>query len=265
MVQPGGHPEGRWGALDPQRLGRTYASAAVQGQRARTRELLGVHPGERLLDLGCGPGQLSTELATEVGRRGAVVGLDRAAGMVRSARQRALETGVGQRCSFAQADATALPLADASCDAAVVVQVLEYVPDVAGALRELHRVLRPGGRAVVVDTDWRSCVWHTGDRERCDTVLRLWEAHFVHPHLPAQLAPSARGAGFAGVEVYAVPLVETRTHTDTYSVGMAGTIAAFVGQQDPELAAGWLEDVRRQAAEDTYFFSLTRCAAVLTR
>ena len=56
------------------------------------------------------------------------------------------------------ADATALPTDDASCDAAVSVQVFEYIADVGVALAELFRVLRPGGRAAIVCSDWTSLV-----------------------------------------------------------------------------------------------------------
>lgn len=251
--------------FDPRRLGRTYDAPAVQVQRARTRALLGAQPGDRVLDLGCGPGHLTTELAADLGPDGRVVGLDRLAGMVDATRARAGDAGVADRCAVALADATALPLADGVCDGAVVVQVLEYVLDVARALTELHRVLRPGGRAVLVDTDWRSCVWHTEDRDSTDAVLRSWEAHFVHPHLPTSLPRLAREAGFVSAEMHAVPVVETETSSDTYSLGMAATIARFVGRREPELASAWRDDVRSQAADGTYFFSLTRFATVVTR
>jgi ubiquinone/menaquinone biosynthesis C-methylase UbiE len=164
-----------------------------------------------------------------------------------------------------QAEATALPLADGRVDAAAVVQVLEYVPDVSRALGELRRVLRAGGRAVLVDTDWRSCVWHSDDRDRTDRVLRLWEGHFVHPHLPADLPALAHGAGFDAVAVHALPLVETDTSSDTYSRGMVGTIARFVGRREPELAAAWKADLRGQAERGTWWFGLTRTATVVTR
>ena len=252
-------------AFDPARLARTYDAPGVQAQRRRTRELLGARSGQLVLDLGCGPGHLTTELAADLGADGRVVALDRSPAMLEATRSRAARQGVGGRCALAAADATALPLADAACDAAVVVQVLEYVPDVGGALAELHRVLRPGGRAVLVDTDWRSCVWHTDDRDRTDRVLRAWEAHFVHPQLPASLVRLAREAGFGDVEVHAVPVVETETEQDTYSLGMAATIARFVGRSEPEQARAWREDVRAQAAAGTYFFALTRFATVLTR
>ena len=246
-------------AFDARALGRAYDVPAIALQRERTRELLGAGPGDTVLDLGCGPGHLAVELAATA----RVAALDREAGMLAATRARAQQAGVG--CRLAQADASALPLVAASVDRATVVQVLEYVRDVARALRELHRVLRPGGRAVVVDTDWRSCVWHSDDRERTDRVLRRWEEHFVHAQLPTVLPGLARAAGFAEVEVHALPVVETSTAQDTYSLGMARTVARFVGRTDPELAEGWLADVRSHASAGTWFFSLTRFATVLHR
>ena len=56
----------------------------------------------------------------------------------------------------------------------VTTQVLEYVPDVAGALAEMRRVLRPGGRLLVLDTDWDSLVWHAPDEELMARVLTTW-------------------------------------------------------------------------------------------
>lgn len=241
--------------FDAAALSRAYDVAAVREQRVQTRKLLGP-VGGTVLDLGCGPGHLSAELSTTA----RVVAVDREAAMLAVTRERA-----GTDVVCLQAEAAALPLADAVVDAAAVVQVLEYVPDVPLALTELRRVLRPGGRAVLVDTDWRSCVWHSDERDRTDRVLRLWEDHFVHPQLPAVLPGLARAAGFDDVTVHALPLMETDTTSDTYSRGMAGTIARFVGRREPELAEGWRADLRGQAQRGTWWFSLTRTATVVTR
>jgi ubiquinone/menaquinone biosynthesis C-methylase UbiE len=70
-----------------------------------------------------------------------------------------------QRCapmkcvSFEQADVTQLPFKDAQFDIALASQVYEYVEQIDEALRELARVVRPGGRVALVDTDWESAVW----------------------------------------------------------------------------------------------------------
>lgn len=183
--------------------------------------------------------------------------------MVEAAAFRAAAAGVAQRGLFVLGEATAVPLATGMGDGLVAVQVLEYVPGVSSALGEIRRVLRPGGRAVIVVSDWRSCVWHSVDGTRTDAVLRAWDEHCVHPHLPAHLLPRARAAGFTAAEVHAVPLVETDTGADTYSMGMLATIAHFVGRRQPELAETWRADIPSRAVGGDYFFSLTRFATVL--
>jgi arsenite methyltransferase len=246
-------------SFDAGHLERIYNVPVVRAQRAQIRELLGTSDGELAVDLGCGPGHLAAELVEDVGVRGVVVGLDREPNMVLAARGR---VPVG-RLRLVNADVTAVPIRDGAVDRAVAVQVLEYVPDVAAALAEVRRLLRPGGTAVVVDTDWRSAVWHTDDRSRTDAVLRAWETHFVHPHLPTAMPGLARAAGFRTVDVVALPMVETMTVGDTYSLGMAATIARYVGRSDPELAGGWRQDVTSQAAAGRYFFSVNRFATVV--
>lgn len=251
--------------FDAGRLDRIYDAPAVVGQRAATRRLLGARPGARLLDLGCGPGHLTAELADEVGPTGQVVGLDRQPSMLEAARRRAGSGAAHARQDFVLGSATALPLSDMSCDGVVAVQVLEYVPDLVRAVDELRRVLRRGGTAVLVDTDWRSCVWHADERERTDAVLQVWEEHFVHPHLPTGIAALLRDRGLQDVQVHAVPVVETDPATALYSLGMADMIAAFVARRDRGLAGKWHADILEQAAAGRYFFGVTRFAVVATR
>jgi len=107
--------------------------------------------GERLLEVGPGTGHFALPMAERVGPQGAVVGLDLQPEMLDDLAQRARARGV-DNLDLKQGDATALPYEDGSFDAAFLVTVLGEVPDQAAALRELRRVLRPGGRVVFGET-----------------------------------------------------------------------------------------------------------------
>lgn len=82
-----------------------------------------------------------------------------------------------------KADAIDFPPANNSMDAAVAGQVYEYIDHLERALTELHRILRPGGRAVVYDTDFDSLVWHSTDPERMRSLCDAFNDHCPRPHL----------------------------------------------------------------------------------
>jgi SAM-dependent methyltransferase len=116
--------------------------------RARLREILEPQPGERILEVGPGTGYYTLDLARWVGDQGAVEVLDVQQEYLDHTIRRAREQGLWN-VSPTRADARALPHDDASFDAAIVITVLGEIPDQGAALRELKRVLRPGGRLVV--------------------------------------------------------------------------------------------------------------------
>ena len=132
-----------------------YGTRDVLRRRQLVRDALGVAPGERILDVGCGPGFYVAELLEQVGSDGSVVGIDSSRPMLAVAAHRCEGH---DNVSFHEADATSLPVENASFDAALSVQVLEYVADVPAALAEMYRALRAGGRLVVWDVDWATAV-----------------------------------------------------------------------------------------------------------
>ena len=181
-----------------------------------------MRPGERVLDVGTGPGQLLEALADAVGPSGA------AARVRTRARRWPRWPASGAAPSPIVYDGGvdgpgSLP--DGPFDAVVCTQVMEYVPDVPAALREFARVLRPGGRALVLDTDWDSAVWHVTDRERHRRVMDAWDDHLAHPRLPCTLGPRLAEAGFADVRVDVIPLLNPVQDRNTFSGGMVRMIA----------------------------------------
>ncbi len=237
---------------------RLYSTPDVVRQRAEVLALLAPRPGERVLDVGSGPGFLVASLADAVGRRGAVRGLDPSPPMNAVAREL---TAGRQWVRIDEGDALSLPYPDATFDVVVSTQVYEYVADVPAALAQVRRVLRPTGRVLVLDTDWDSVVWHAADRERHRRVMAAWEEHLVHPHLPCTLSGQLRRAGFRVTHRGVVPLFNAAYEQETYSALTMETIARFVvGRRGVTQADadGWLADLRERGAEDDYLFSVNR-------
>jgi demethylmenaquinone methyltransferase/2-methoxy-6-polyprenyl-1,4-benzoquinol methylase len=142
-----------FGAIAPRYdLANTFISAGLHRLWKRiTADLAGVPLGGRALDVCCGTGDLALLLARRVGPRGHVVGVDFSPEMLAIARRRAAAAGYAAVCRFLPGDAQALPLEDAAFDAATVGFGIRNVGQPELALRELHRVLRPGGRLAVLE------------------------------------------------------------------------------------------------------------------
>ena len=138
----------------------------------------------------------------------------------------ARRSGERSNVAFHEADATALPTEHGAYDAALSVQVLEYVRDIPAALAELHRSLRPGGRLVIWDVDWSTVSWHSAYPERMERVLDAWDGHLADPALPRTLGSQLRRAGFADVVARSHAFVSTEATDDTYG----GLVLQFTEQ-----------------------------------
>ena len=247
---------------------KNYLSPDLIAQRVRTLDLLAPRLGEHILDIGVGPGLLAYDLARLVGPDGRVVGVDVSADMVALAGTR---LGDMAQVELTVGDAVRLPVPDGAFDAAVSTQVYEYVPDMPAALAELHRVLKPGGRALILDTDWRSIVWHSSDKARMERVLTAWDDHLADPHLPATLGPLMSRAGFTVRRVEITPMLSPQWQPTGYAANMMHQVYAFARDNgarhgvSPAEAAAWRDDQLRLGEAGEFFFSLNRYIFVATR
>ncbi|MBN1337420.1 MAG: ubiquinone/menaquinone biosynthesis methyltransferase [Deltaproteobacteria bacterium] len=192
------------------------------GQDRRWRRLaarccLEGHPSH-LLDIGCGTGDLSIELARLASEGTRIDALDFSAPMLERARQKARQAGVSERITFIEGDATALPFPDRSLDVACIAFAFRNLvyrnPGRTRHLAEVFRVLEPGGRYVIVESSQPSNLVVRG-------ICHLYESAFVGPvggvlsgqpaayrylaessrdfHSPREIEQMLRAAGFARV------------------------------------------------------------------
>ena len=234
-------------------------------RRELVREALGAILGDRVLDVGCGPGFYCLELSEIVGSSGSVVGVDSSPAMLHLARARCAGR---ENVELLEGEAMALPVESGTFDGAICVQVLEYVSDVDAALAELHHSLRPGGRAVVWDVDWATVSIHSRDGALTTRVLQAWDEHLADPSLPRRLGAHLRSAGFQDVRVKAHAFAGSGRDPGTYGVALVPFIATFVagrqGISEVE-AEAWGAEQRELMERDEFYFASTQFCFTATK
>jgi ubiquinone/menaquinone biosynthesis C-methylase UbiE len=258
----------RYDNVEAARVAALYRSPQIVEQRRVVLDLLSLGGGDQVLDVGCGPGFLLCDLAAQVVPGGRAVGVDTSRDMLAIAAEEARVAAVGAVVELVHGDGGALPFGDGAFEAAVAIQVYEWMDDVVSGISELRRVLRPGGRAIILDTDWGSVVWHTNDAARGSRILERWQARVAHPYLPRVLIRLAADAGLRVDGATVIPLLETTGDPRNYSLLQAEHMAHAVAdgnELEGDEAGGWLADLRSLAESGDYFFSLNRYAFSLRR
>ncbi|MEZ4683496.1 MAG: methyltransferase domain-containing protein [Caldilineaceae bacterium] len=235
----------------------------MAARRAYTMDLLNLQPGEHVLDIGFGPGYFAAELAERVGASGRVEGIDFSDSMLGVAQVTC--TGKAQ-VNLQVGDAKQLPYPNQHFDAAIAVQVYDYIDDIPAALAELYRVLKPGGRAVIADIDWGTLIWQTQDEARGAKFKEVLYEHFAQPHMPRKLPTWLKATDFAVKKVES--LVMLNTEVDPYVFGLSKIAGRFITGRHgitAEEVAAWEADLAQMNQDGTYFFSANQYLFVLEK
>jgi ubiquinone/menaquinone biosynthesis C-methylase UbiE len=199
-----------------------------------------LRPGMRLLDGGCGPATITVGLA-ELVAPGEVVGIDLAPVQVERARALARERGL-TNLRFQVADIGALPFPDAAFDAAFASNVLHYLADPLIGLRELRRVLRPGGVIGVVDADVGTLrlAPESPFTRAFMPLFRRWREQGASPYYAPYQRRLLREAGFTGRQAFAA--VELRAEPEATRALAEGLVELLAGPMGAAVTEhGWAD------------------------
>jgi SAM-dependent methyltransferase len=236
--------------------------------RAWEREQLSLVEGQRLLDIGCGRGEAALALADDLGDTGEVVGVDISAEMLRVARANA--DAAKCRVRFSVGDACALGEPDDCFDAVRSERTLQWIAEPLAAVVEMARVVRPGGRVSLIDTDWSTLAIDIGDN---DLASRVHEAMRVERNRPSNIGSRLHDlVEAAGL----TPLARTaQTHAWTewnpdqspapggcFSMESLADDLVTAGQMKPNERAAFVSTIRTAALRSQFSMTLTMFAVI---
>jgi SAM-dependent methyltransferase len=216
--------------------------------KRQIRDLLPLKAGDRVLDVGCGTGADLVALAPRIGPNGSAIGVDNSASMIAEARRQV--AGTDLPVAFREGDIQQLPFSDSLFDAARAERMLQHVPDPSRAVRELVRVVVPGGRVLLAEPDhgmWAPDVSHP---EVTRAILTFWFDHITNPWIGRQLPNLLRQSGTEETGATLVPLVLTSLSVASSVTGlaMAAGRAAQAGVVTESEARNWDEELKERDA-----------------
>jgi len=217
-----------------------------------------IEPGDSVLDVGSGPGSDTIHLAQHVGATGEVIGLDYDPDMVVDANRRVLDAGLGELVKHQQGDATSLPFPDARFHACRSERLFQHLLFPERALSEMRRVTKPGGRVVVLDTDWGTLSINTSLPEIERRLVQYSNEACLHNGYAGRRLPQLFAAqGLRNISVEVLPYQIT-------DYGLCREVIVLDHREQEAVAAGaisqdeldqWHEDLKALDRNGGFFAS----------
>ncbi len=244
-----------WVEIEPERIEAYEQMFEWRPQSAPLLEPAALAAGQTVIDYGCGPGGHSVELARRVAPNGRVHGVDLNKAFLERARARAKRDGVEAQIEWHQTDGERIPLDARLADRLVCKNVLEYVPDVAATLAEFRRVLKPGGVAHLIDSDWGMLVVEPLGPERIAELFEAARPAYKTPHIGRKLWGAMRAAGFSDVKVKILATADTKGLLSPIVFNMLG-YALDSGRLSQPKRDALVADLKKSLAHGTYLLIL---------
>ncbi|GAA3526591.1 hypothetical protein AFL01nite_04690 [Aeromicrobium flavum] len=233
----------------------------IQRLHAWLVEQLDPLPGLHVLNVGCGTGEDVRGLAVSVGPTGSATGVDPSETMLAEARRRG--EAARNPARYVRGTAERLPSDDGSLDLVRCERVLQHLTDPVVAVTEMARVLRPGGRVGLIDTDWRTLATWPGHPHLAAAWHEGWGGG-PSPAAGAQLLDLVLRHGFTGARITTETLMLRPRTLDQPPVSFVLEAASRRAEAAGEDAA-WRQALEDSAARGSFVFAVTLYAVVATR
>ncbi|HET6295848.1 MAG TPA: methyltransferase domain-containing protein [Kribbella sp.] len=232
---------------------------AVQTLKSWALSALQPAPGEAALDVGSGTGEDLAEFAKRVGPAGRVVGVEPSAGLRTEALKRV--SGV----EVVDGDAVALSFEDESFDLIRCERVLQHLTDPQQAVAEMARVLRPGGRIALIDTDWATAIVHPVDPDVFRRLVEHFTAEAANPYSGRTLRGLLAATGLTITGETAATWIEPQEGANEGFVPMIGRVATAAGAITPTEGATFQAQITEAATRGAFHMSLTMYAVAAVK
>lgn len=226
----------------------------IQASKRLILERIALAPGEAVLVVGCGPGTDVFDMVNQVGASGRLVGLDTSEVMIAEARRRA--EPFKAPISFELGSVHALPFPDGAFDVCRAERLLEHLPDAAGALAEMARVTRKGGRVAVYDFDWDTLIIDHPDKETTRTIVRSYSNSITNGWIGRQLPRLFKEHH---LKVLSFDPIQVFVHYSLTELFLGSHLALLQtnGTLSPDAARTWWEYLQSANERGTLFVSFT--------
>jgi len=221
--------------------------------------------GDRVLEIGCGTGEDTRAIAKNVGSSGSIVAIDTSETMLKEAKNRSMSAD--SKIDFQVADVNNLEFPDRTFNCCWSQRVFQHLAEPTKALNEIARVLKPGGRVGILDTDWGTFAIDSQDKQLTQKITTCFAGLIQNGLVGRQLPRLCANSGFKNIDYFANTIISTNFEMLFDDFGMSEALAYLEHQQvcsKLELDS-WKEELRKNHENNCFYFSVTMYGIVAER